>query len=294
MPVTAIVTAYRRIEQTLVTLARLRACRPPPDEILVHVDGGEEACAEALRRAHPDLRVIVSRENIGPGGGRNKLVAAAAHELVASFDDDSYPLDEDYFARLAAIFRARPDAAVVGSQVFERGAEAGEARPVLWPAVNFLGAGATYRREAFLASGGYVPLPIAYGMEEVDLCIRLADRGERIYQSSWLRVYHDTDLAHHGDAGVTAGSIRNLALLAYLRYPARFWPYGALQLGRRLAWLVTAGRLRGIATGLAGIPAHLWRHRALRSPVRAATLAAFLKARRAPPPAPEPIDAQIS
>jgi GT2 family glycosyltransferase len=290
MPVTAIVTAYRRIEQTLETLARLRACRPPPDEILVHVDGGEEACAAAVRAAHPDVRVIVSRENVGPGGGRNKLVAAAAHELVASFDDDSYPFDEDYFERVAAVFRARPDAAVVGSQVVERGCKFAEARPVVGAAVNFLGAGATYRREAFLASGGYVPLPIAYGMEEVDLCIRLADRGERIYQSSWLRVYHDTDLVHHGAASVTSGSIRNLALLVYLRYPPRYWPYGALQVGRRLAWLVGAGRLHGIVSGLAGIPAHLWRHRGLRSPVKAATLATFLKARRAPPPEPEPID----
>ena len=281
--VTAIVTAYDRIGQTLATLARLRGCRPPPDEIIVHVDGNREDCAAAVRGAHPDVRVIVSRENVGPGGGRNRLVAAAAHELVASFDDDSYPLEEDYFARLRTVFEARPDAAAIGSHIVLRGAPAPVPRPLIGESVNFGGGAVAYRRAAFLASGGYVPLPVAYGMEEVDLCIRLLDRGERVYSTPWLTVFHDSDLAHHADARVTAGSIRNLALLTYLRYPLRYWPYGAMQVGRRIAWLVWRGRLRGIASGLAGTPAHLWRHRRLRAAVRPRSLRAFLRARRLAP-----------
>ena len=39
--ITAIVTAYQRVEQTLTTLTRLKTCCPSPTEICVHVDGGD-------------------------------------------------------------------------------------------------------------------------------------------------------------------------------------------------------------------------------------------------------------
>ena len=51
--ITAVVTAYQRIEQTLATLEKLRACHPMPEEILVHVDGNQARCEKAIRRAFP-------------------------------------------------------------------------------------------------------------------------------------------------------------------------------------------------------------------------------------------------
>src|SRR5687768_10032215 len=92
-PVSAIVTAHQRVEQLFVTLQKLEACTPPPAEIIVHVDGGNDACAMAVGERHPGVHVIVSRTQLGPGGGRNHLVEAAAQPLIASFDDDSYPID---------------------------------------------------------------------------------------------------------------------------------------------------------------------------------------------------------
>ena len=97
--ISAIVTAYERIDQTLATLRVLQSCVPAPDEILVHVDANQIACENAIRNAFPDIQILRSKEQVGPGGGRNKLVNAAGGEFVASFDDDSYPIDSDYFAR---------------------------------------------------------------------------------------------------------------------------------------------------------------------------------------------------
>ena len=102
--IAAIVTAYERTEQTLATLRVIHNCEPRPAEVLVHVDGNQGCCAEAIRAAFPEVRVLVSGKRIGPGGGRNKLMAAATSELVASFDDDSYPIDSDYFARAVRLF----------------------------------------------------------------------------------------------------------------------------------------------------------------------------------------------
>ena len=111
--IAAIVTAYERIEQTLTTLRVLQNCEPRPAETLVHVDDNQLQCAEAIRAAFPEVRVLLSEERVGPGGGRNKLMAAATCDLVASFDDDSYPIDADYFARATELFNKHPNASLI-------------------------------------------------------------------------------------------------------------------------------------------------------------------------------------
>lgn len=272
VPVSAIMTAHRRIEQTLASIAKIRACKPGPDEILVHVDGNETECVAALRKEFPDLKIIVSEETIGPGGGRNKLVGAARNEFVASFDDDSYPVDSDFFERAVLLIERLPAAALIGCSIFHRHEPLSKAQQTAAASGSFVGCGVVYRRSAFLDAGGYVPLAVAYGMEEEDLSLRLLDRGMLLLNSPWLRVFHDTDLSHHSDNKITAAQIANTALLAFLRYPKRYWPYGAAQMLNRVLWSIRNGRTRGIAGGLIQIPAHLWRHRKLRSPVTPQTL----------------------
>jgi len=278
--ISAVIPTYRRPGQLSETLRHLVSCHPPPDELIIHVDAGDAETAGIVREAFPQVRVLTSTERMGPGGGRNKLVTAASHDLVASFDDDSYPLDKDYFARVKAIFDAFPDAAAVGSTITDKGNAIADARQEIGPTVHFGGGGVTYRRSDFLATGGYVPLPVAYGMEEVDLCLRLTAAGKKIYFSPWLRVFHDNDLGHHATPAVTAGSIANLALLVFLRYPLRFWPHGAMQVFNRIVWLLRVGRFSGVVSGIAHIPVHLWRHRDLRGPVCVAGIKTFLRMRR--------------
>lgn len=280
--ISAIVTAYERIEQTLATLKIIQNCEPRPDEILVHVDGNRRHCADVIKDVFPAVRVLLSSENVGPGGGRNKLMAAAANELVASFDDDSYPIDSDYFGRALQLFANHPHASVICAALYHRGETiALDEHKAEWTA-DFSGGACIYRRDAFLAAGGYVPLPVAYGMEEVDLALRLHSRGGRILTSSWLRVFHDTDLRRHADSRVTAGSIANLALLAYLRYPASLWPVGLGQCAKRVLWLLRHGRWRGIALGVTMIPRHLRAHRQYRLPLSYQAVKSYLALRRAP------------
>ena len=278
----AIVTAYERIEQTLATLRVIQSCTPPPDEILVHVDANRRDCEQAIRKAFPSVRVLRSEDQVGPGGGRNKLVEAAQFEFVASFDDDSYPIDSDYFARAARLFEQFPEAAVICAALYHAGESIGlDERSAQWTA-DFSGGACVYRRQAFLDASGYVPLPVAYGMEEVDLAIRLHSRGGRILTTSWLRVFHNTDLQRHADPRVTAGSIANLALLAYLRYPVSLWVVGVGQCANRLLWLLRHGRRRGILKGLTMIPAHLRANHRYRLPVSKGAVRSYLALRRAP------------
>jgi len=280
--ISAIVTAYKRVDQTLATLRVIQSCVPPPDEILVHVDANQSECERAIRDTFEGVRILHSEEQIGPGGGRNKLVEAAQFEFVASFDDDSYPIDSDYFARALRMFEQFPEASVVCAALYHVGEAIGlDAQGAQWTA-DFSGGACIYRRQAFLDAGGYVPLPVAYGMEEVDFAIRLHARGGKILTTPWLRVFHNTNLQRHADALVTAGSIANLALLAYLRYPVALWGIGVGQCANRLLWLLRHGRRQGIWKGLAMIPAHLRANHRYRVPVSSGALRSYLALRRAP------------
>lgn len=292
--VSAIVTAHRRIDATLATLRRLHECAPAPEEILVHVDGDERACADAIAQAFADVRVIVSRDRVGPGGGRNRLLREARHSLVASFDDDAYPIDRDYFARLPAIFQAFPDAAIVTARVFHADEVIEpEMREARWVA-DFSGGASTYRKAIFETLGGYVPVPLAYGMEEVDLAMRLHAAGGKILETSWLRVFHDTDRRRHGDPAVTAATISNIAVLASLRYPPAMWPVGALQCLKRINWLLTHQRRSGIAAGLLRIPSEIKRYRPYRRRVPSAAVRSYWSLRRHPLTAEWPVHTEAA
>jgi GT2 family glycosyltransferase len=280
--ISAIVTAYERVDQTLNTLRILESCDPKPDEILVHIDGNQNELVHAIVTAFPEVRIVMSDERVGPGGGRNKLIEAASHEFVASFDDDSYPIDSDYFARVLQLFDRFPEASIICASLYHAGeAISLDERKAQWTA-DFSGGACVFRRDDFRAAGGYVPLAVAYGMEESDLALRLHARGGKILSSSWLRVFHDTDLKRHAEPQVTAGSIANLALLAYLRYPVSLWSIGMLQCANRVLWLLRHGRYHGIARGLTMIPGHLHTHRQFRMTVSTRAVRSYLALRRAP------------
>jgi GT2 family glycosyltransferase len=290
-PISAIVTAYQRLDQTLTTLHKLYECQPRPTEILVHVDGNKATCAAAILAAFPDVKVLLSEGNVGPGGGRNKLIEAARHELVASFDDDSYPLDLDYFARVSTLMENWPEASILSAFLYHLGepimTDVGQAE---WVS-DFAGGSCVYRRSAFLATTGYVPLPLAYGMEEVDLALRLHAQGGLVLRSRWLRVFHDTDLARHASPRVTAASITNTCLLVHLRYQPWLWPIGAVQCLNRVLWLLRHGRWAGIMSGLFGTPLALMRNHHYRAWLPTSAVLSYLRLRRSPLAAePQPDD----
>jgi GT2 family glycosyltransferase len=279
---TAIVTAHTRIEQTLKTLEVILQCDPKPAEVIVHVDQNQTDCAEAIRQNFSNVRVLVSESQLGPGGARNKLLNAATYDLVASFDDDSYPLDPAYFARAETLYRKFPNASIICASLYHPDeVVAPDEQSAAWCA-DFTGGACIYDRRAFLATGGYVPLPIAYGMEEVDLALRLHAQGGRILKTTWLRVFHDTNLERHADPEVTSRSIANLALLAYLRYPPSLWPLGVVQCANRIVWLLCHKRWRGIALGIKMIPRHLRVHQKYKMRINHKYIKSYLALRRTP------------
>lgn len=277
-PVAAIITAFNRPAETLATLNRLAECAPLPAEIWVHVDNRGEELATVIHERFPEVRLLVSDRRVGPGGGRNKLLQSAGENLVASFDDDSFPADVDFFARVIAAAANHPNAAILAADIMD-GTSRSPAASCSSRVSSFVGCGCVYRRDVFMSTDGYVPLPLAFGMEEVDLALRLHALGRQIIHDPCLRVVHNLSLVNRGSDAVAAAMVSNVALLAFLRYPPLLWPLGIMQCIRKAVELLSHGLWRGTLCGLAGIPRHLWRYRKHRSSLTAAQVLSFQRLR---------------
>lgn len=268
-----IIPTYRRTDQLRDLLTRLSQSKLGPGEILVHVDAGDSETPSMLAGQFPKtVAWIQSTSTQGPGGGRNLLVQMATTPLIVSLDDDSWPMDPDFFALAVRMMEQNPKAGIVACAVNVAGAEMKSPEDRLVPVSNFENCGCVIRREAFLQTSGFLPLRHAYGMEEADLSLQILDHGWDILHSDALRVFHDTVMAHHSSPPVNAAHITNTALLAFLRYPRRDWPLGALQVLNRVRYATKVRRFAGIVTGLMAIPSACWRYRHYRKPVRPETL----------------------
>jgi len=278
--VTAVVPAFNRIGKCIDTLSKIYNCVPRPAEVIVHVDGNRQEYAKEIKNAFPETKVLGSVDRLGPGGSRNKMIEAASCNLVASFDDDSYPLDCDYFQKVAQVADALADASIISATLYHPGEEIEPPTSAIVRVADFPGCACIYRRDRFQEFGGYLPIVVPYGIEEVDLALRYCSRGALIYRAGCLRVFHNNDRSEHADAGITAASIANIALLAFLRYPVICWPIGMWQVMRRLIWLIKVGRIAGIFQGMTKIPVELLKFRQHRTVLPTSAILSYLRLRR--------------
>lgn len=277
------IPTYNRLPQLLQSLEKILKCDPIPNEIIIHIDNNDSITEEGLKNnKFADIKIIKNSIQVGPGGGRNIAISHANNSIVASFDDDSYPIDTDYFARLIQLFEQFPQAAVIGAVIFHQNEIIEPDNYQIRREHSFVGCGCAYRKSVFEKLQGYVELPLAYGMEEIDLSLRLYDVGYKVLVSPWLRVFHDTNLSHHQQPKITAASISNQVLLTFLRYPVSFWGLGLAQTLNRIIWLIRHRRLAGIVQGIANIPTLIIHNKQCRSVVKTATLNDFLQLKRQP------------
>ncbi|MFN2569362.1 MAG: glycosyltransferase family 2 protein [Candidatus Dormibacteria bacterium] len=217
-----------RVESLLHSLSRLQE-ESRAAEVIVVDNGSDDGTTEAVRRAHPGVRVLALDLNAG-AAGRNVGVTAAGTPYVAFADDDSWwapgalpraadLLDGD--SRLALIAgrilvgdEARTDPTC---RLMER-SPLSAGRPLPGPAVlGFIACGAVVRRRAFLDAGGFHDR-YGVGGEETLLALDLVSRG-------WDLTYVDTVVAHHHPSAsrdLTSRrrrEIRNDIWTAWLRRP---------------------------------------------------------------------------
>ncbi len=279
VPISVVIPTYKRTDKLQNTLNVIYACNPLPQEIIIHVDAGDTETETIISRLFPAIQFITSNTTQGPGGGRNKGIELASCEYVASFDDDSYPVQKDYFKRLVTLFEKEPLAAVIESTIYHQ-FEKQPSELFEHKICNiFTGCGVAYRKSMYQKIGGYIPINPAYGIEEVDFSIRAKAFPYFFIRTSWLTVYHDTVLNHHGSASINSAAISNLGLLVYLRYPLTMWPFGILQVLNRFIWSVRHKRFKGLFKGIVEIPLQCFTYRSYRKTVDTTVVKQYLQQR---------------
>ncbi len=187
---------------------------PPEDaeiEVIVVDDGSQDATPAVLTAFGARIRRITHSAATGFAAACNDGAAAATGTHLVFLHHDVIPLVGwlDTLVRFAA---AHPDAAVVGSKLLfpddtvqHAGiviGQDGEAHhmyagwPSDHPAVNVsrrfqavTAACALVRRDAFDAVGGFDPA-FRGGMGDVDLCLRMGERGEAVQYCHESVLYH--------------------------------------------------------------------------------------------------------
>src|SRR3981081_179947 len=87
-----------------VLLDKIQACDPRPVEILVHIDSASTSLELTIDQFGKDVRVLKSPTQVGPGGARHRCLSECSAPYAVSFDDDSYPVDSDFFGRVCQLF----------------------------------------------------------------------------------------------------------------------------------------------------------------------------------------------
>ncbi|MDO8625374.1 MAG: glycosyltransferase [Candidatus Diapherotrites archaeon] len=196
----------RTISNTLSALQR-QDLKRTDFEVLVVDDGSTDETARIVSGFRDIL--VLSQPNAGPAVARNNGAKKAKGEIVVFLDSDCVPRN-DWLTQMLAPFE---DPAVMGCQgryenplpqwmarFVQLEIEERYARMATQPRIDFVGSySAAYRREVFLAQGGFDTGFRAASGEDPDLSFRLADKGYRLVFNSDAVVahFHPTSLAKY-------------------------------------------------------------------------------------------------
>ena len=278
--ITVGIPTYARGTKVLQTLKKISECDPVPAEIIVHVDASDGKLEQAITEAFPSVRLISSPVRVGPGGGRHRCLMNATQPYFVSFDDDSWPVDSDFFCKVENCFNEQKKLSVISTVISHRNEAVPIAVKNVIKTVEYTGCGHAMRVAAYREVPGYIDRPWAYGLEERDVGLQLHATGWNMILCRDLRVFHDTVLSHHSQAEITTATIENAALFVWLRYPIRLWPYGLAQYLNVLRFMLRSKRFAGILTGIARTPVVMWRYRNSRNKICAKSVRTYLNSRR--------------
>ena len=250
--------------------AVLAACERYGDgEVVVCDDGSDDGTAERMARDFPAVRVVMRSVNGGFAKAANDGIHAASGKIVVCLNNDIRP-EPDFLGHLVRALEREPDLLAAAPRILNQRFGGDEARTLAVfrrgfvdlvfpdrevhplpergpsPILYACGGAAAFRRERFLALGGFDASYHPFYWEDVDVGWRARRRG-------WGSVHVPASVVHH-EGGATIGRRfpARLVKIAYERNRLFFlwsnlldrdlWARHLAWLGPRLGYAALRGR----------------------------------------------------
>ena len=224
MKFSVMITTRNRCDDLGRTCARLLTLRPAPDEVLVCADGCTDGTVELVRREFSSFRLVENNPALGSVASRDRLLRMAAGDVVVSLDDDSYPMEDDFFARLPGLFAAHPEAAVITFPELREGGVFASDSKTDKSSGHFVAAypncAAAMRREFYLRQPGF-PRFFGHMYEEPDFALQCYAAGAAVWFEPSLVVRHHLSNVQRLPVRRHHQNARNELWSVWLRCP---WP----------------------------------------------------------------------
>jgi GT2 family glycosyltransferase len=252
--VDVIILSWNRLEDTLAAVASAREQIDVDHQIWI-VDQGSEpdnvARLEAFIAGMPNVHLNKLGRNVGVPGGRNIAAAMGRAPYIVALDSDAVFSDDRVLARAAQHMDENPQLcaiafAIVNFFTGETDWSSWDYPPRYNPSrefntTRFVGAGHAIRRTTFEAVGGYDDRLMFCG-EELDVCYRMINTGQRIMYLPSVGVLHKVAREHRvfWEGGRYFQTVRN-AIYTLYKFGTP-WP--------RLTLAAGAFYLRGLRNGI--------------------------------------------
>jgi GT2 family glycosyltransferase len=215
------IATRNRLPELRRTLGVVAALAPPPDEVLVCADGCDDGTAQWVRDTFPGATLIEHAEARGSIQSRIELMRAAVSDIVVSLDDDSYPIETDFIARVRELFAARPHVAVASlPQRTDEVPESLEARdfgPSRYVG-NYINAAAAFRRDVYMQLEGW-PAEFEHAYDESDYALQCLEAGWAVYHFTGATIRHHYTALERNEMRTHHRHARNEQWAAWRRCP---------------------------------------------------------------------------
>jgi GT2 family glycosyltransferase len=252
--VTVVVMSRNRRAELVGNLGRHEA------SVILVDNASTDGTADAVRRAHPDVRIVQLPRNVG-AAARTLGARLATTPYVAFADDDSWWAPGS-LALAAKLLAEHPTIAVLNARILVGPEErldpacaemAASPLPrgvgLRWPRLlGFVACGAVVRRSAFLEVGGFDAV-VRFPGEEERVSIDLAGAGWQLAYADELVVHHHPSAQRDNPAARRTRVTRSALLTAVLRRP---WRYVAAETYAALTG--DPATRRGVLTALPSVP----------------------------------------